>query len=82
MSQRSRRSFPDSIRFDRQPGAAVRQNRRRFRQHRARERSRLDHVAHTNRARLRPHWVGYDVDGRPLRADCYSVTCLSVGGCY
>ena len=82
MSQRSRRSFPDSIHFDRQPGAAVRQNRRRFRQHRARERSRLDHVGHTNRARLRPHWVGYDVDGRPLRADCYSVTCLSVGGCY
>ena len=57
MSQRSRRSFPDSIRFDRQPGAAVRQNRRRFRQHRTRERSRLDHVGHTNRARLRQHWV-------------------------
>jgi len=82
MSQRSRRSFPDSIRFDRQPGAAVRQYRRRFRQHHARERRGVNHVGHTNRARLRPHGVGYDVDGRPLRADCYSVTCLSVGGCY
>jgi len=57
MSQRSRRSFPDSARLYPQPGAAVRQNRRRFRQHRTRERSRLDHVCHTNRAQLRPHWV-------------------------
>ena len=82
MSQRSRRSYPNSIRFQRQPGAAVRQQRRRFRQHRARERSWLDHVGHTNRARLRVHGVDRDVDGRLLRADCYSVTCLSVGGCY
>ena len=57
MSQRSRRSFPGSIRFQRQPGAAVRQQRRRFRQHRARERRRVDHVGHSNRARLRAHWV-------------------------
>jgi len=57
MSQRSRRSFPNSVRFDRQPGAAVRQQSRRFRQHRARERSRLDHVFDEDRAWLRPHWV-------------------------
>ena len=82
MSQRSRRSYPNSIRFQRQPGAAVRQQRRRFRQHHTGERRRLDHVGHTNRARLRVHGVDRDVDGRLLRADCYSVTCLSVGGCY
>ena len=68
MSQRSRRSFPNSVRFDRQPGAAVRQNRRRFRQHRTRERSRLDHVCHAYRARLRAHGVTRYMDGRPLGA--------------
>ena len=57
MSQRSRRSFPNSVRFDRQPGAAVRQNRRRFRQRRTRERRRVNHVGYTNGAQLRPHWV-------------------------
>ncbi len=62
MSQRSRRSFPGSIRFQRQPGAAVRQQRRRFRQHRTGERRRVDHVCHTNRAQLRPHWV-YGLSG-------------------
>ena len=66
MSQRSRRSFPGSIRFQRQPGAAVRQDRRRFRQHRARERRRVDHVFDANRAWLRAHGAGYDVDGHPL----------------
>ena len=66
MSQRSRRSFPGSIRFQRQPGAAVRQQRRRFRQHRTGERRRIDHVFDANRARLRAHGAGYDVDGRPL----------------
>ena len=62
MSQRSRRSFPNSVRFDRQPGAAVRQNRRRFRQHRAGERRRVDHVFDANRAWLRAHWV-YGLSG-------------------
>ena len=57
MSQRSRRSFPNSVRFNRQPGAAVRQDRRRFRQHRARERRGINHVGHTNGAQLRQHWV-------------------------
>ena len=66
MSQRSRRSYPNSIRFQRQPGATVRQQRRRFRQHRARERSRVNHVFDANRARLCAQRAGYDVDGRPL----------------
>ena len=68
MSQRSRRSFPNSVRFQRQPGAAVRQQRRRFQEHRARERRRVDHVGHAYRARLRAHGAGYDVDGHPLGA--------------
>ena len=68
MSQRSRRSFPGSIRFQRQPGAAVRQQRRRFRQHRAGERRRVDHVFDANRAWLRAHGVTRYVDGHPLGA--------------
>ena len=68
MSQRSRRSFPAAIRFQRQPGAAVRQQRRRFRQHRTGERRRVNHVFDANRARLCAHKAGYDVDGRPLGA--------------
>mgnify|MGYP006892217914 FL=1 len=82
MSQRSRRSFPNSVRFDRQPGAAVRQYRRGFRQRRTRERRGINHVGHAHGASLRVHRVDRDVDRRPLRADCYSVTYLSVGGCY
>lgn len=68
MSQRSRRSFPGSIRFQRQPGAAVRQQRRRFRQHRTGERRRVDHVFDEDRAWLRAYGAGYDVDGHPLGA--------------
>lgn len=79
VSQRSRRSFPNSVRFDRQPGAAVRQNRRRFRQHRARERRGINHVGHAHGASLRVHRVDRDVDRHPLGAVGYS---LSVGGCY
>ena len=66
MSQRSRRSYPNSIRFQRQPGAAVRQQRRRFRQHHTGERRRVNHVFDANRARLCAQRAGYDVDGRPL----------------
>ncbi len=79
MSQRSRRSFPGSIRFQRQPGAAVRQQRRRFRQHRTRERRRVNHVGHADWAWLRAHRVDRYVDGRQIEAAGYS---LSVGGCY
>ena len=79
MSQRSRRNFPAAIRLDRQPGAAVRQHRRRFRQHRTRERRGINHVGHAHGAWLRAHGVDSDVDRRPLEAAGYS---LSVGGCY
>ncbi len=79
MSQRSRRSFPAAIRFHRQPGAAVRQQRRRFRQHRTRERRRVNHVGHAHGASLRVHRVDRDVDRHPLGAVGYS---LSVGVCY
>lgn len=68
MSQRSRRNFPDSARFYPQPGAAVRQDRRRFRQHRARERRRVDQVRDAHRVALRPHGIRathYDPIGAP-----------------
>ena len=67
MSQRSRRSFPNSVRFQRQPGAAHR-NRQRMRQHGTRERRRILPVHHAYRTGLRRIGVEHFAVDYPLGA--------------